>query len=181
MGRRRTFGDEVGPEELTKAETEEAVKLDPMDELDMLEQNEEGKGDQAEERDGQDAEPEVDEAQEQTTPMNSPDKDVGVNALPRLSSFDILIYAHLKEELVNTSHSSEAKHLESCKNLMWFVSYMDLIIDYRRNTVPQSEIGEEKSLLQKSKVNRIGKVQTDPDFLRRLLNDELRQHHEFKH
>lgn len=104
----------------------------------------------------------------------SPSEDVAENALPRLSGFDILVYAYLKEALVNTSQSSEAAHLKSCENLMWFVKYMDLITDYGRNTLSEPQDPETETLLQKSEGNRLTQVKTDPDFVRRLLNDEFR-------
>lgn len=45
---------------------------------------------------------------------------------PLISSFDILVYAYLKEELVNTLDSSEIKFLRlNFKDLVKFVEFMD--------------------------------------------------------
>lgn len=45
---------------------------------------------------------------------------------PLISSFDILVYAYLKEELVNTPDSSEVKFLRlNFKELAKFVDFMD--------------------------------------------------------
>ena len=65
------------------------------------------------------------EHQEEEKKENEP-----VNPTPggneqELCSFDILVYAYLKEELINNQDSAETQHLKQVKNLMGFVSYMD--------------------------------------------------------
>lgn len=46
----------------------------------------------------------------------------------RLSSLDLIVYAYLKEELINTEESEEVKYLkENCPNLMNFYSLMDFL------------------------------------------------------
>ena len=63
-----------------------------------------------------------------TVPFNTQEKDLGKNPIPALSSFDILVYAYLKEALTNSRESREVAHLQTKKNLMWFVDYMNLIM-----------------------------------------------------
>jgi hypothetical protein len=64
-----------------------------------------------------------------TVPLNTQEKDLENNPIPALSSFDILVYAYLKEALTNTSESREVAHLKSKNNLKWFMNYMNLIMD----------------------------------------------------
>ena len=56
-------------------------------------------------------------------------KQDGLEATPgeiQISSFDILVYAYLKEELVNTPDSSEVKYLkQKFANLLQFVAHFD--------------------------------------------------------
>ena len=63
-----------------------------------------------------------------TVPHNTQAEDVLRNPIPALSSFDILVYAYLKEALTNSRESREVEHLKSKKNLMWFVEYINLIM-----------------------------------------------------
>jgi len=54
-----------------------------------------------------------------------------LNPVIRLSSLDLVVYAYLKEELVNTEDSPEVVHLkENYKNLIRFVEFMDEIINF---------------------------------------------------
>ena len=46
-----------------------------------------------------------------TVPHNTQAEDVGRNPIPALSSFDILVYAYLKEALTNSRESREVQHL----------------------------------------------------------------------
>ena len=59
---------------------------------------------------------------------NTQQEDIKQNPIPALSSFDILVYAYLKEALTNTRESREVAHLKTKKNLVWFVEYIDLIM-----------------------------------------------------
>ena len=47
------------------------------------------------------------------------------NIATAIEPFDILVYAYLKEELINCANSNESKHLQKQKNLMKFVKFMD--------------------------------------------------------
>ena len=44
-------------------------------------------------------------------PMPTPKGDKDSNELPKIRSFDILVYAYLKEEMVNTPDSSAVVYL----------------------------------------------------------------------
>lgn len=46
-----------------------------------------------------------------TVPHNTQACDVANNPIPALSSFDILVYAYLKEALTNSRESREVQHL----------------------------------------------------------------------
>lgn len=46
-----------------------------------------------------------------TVPHNTQAEDVLRNPIPALSSFDILVYAYLKEALTNSRESREVEHL----------------------------------------------------------------------
>ena len=80
-------------------------------------------------------------------PHNTPKDDIEHNEIPGLSSFDIFVYAYLKEALINTRESPQVKHLQSKKNLMWFVEYIDALVDGKH--------------LESSPKNKITKVITE--------------------
>ena len=99
---------------------------------------------------------------------NTQEEDIARNPIPALSSFDILVYAYLKEAITNTRESREVSHLNSKKNLVWFVKYIDLIMssDYLKDQTNNS--------------NRILTLEKDSSKLNKIVNQDLRQANELK-
>mmetsp|Transcript_12921 Transcript_12921/g.20031 ORF Transcript_12921/g.20031 Transcript_12921/m.20031 type:complete len:109 (-) Transcript_12921:361-687(-) len=92
--------------------------------------------------------------------------------LPKLTSFDILAYVYLKEELVNTPDSVEVKYLtEKFKNLVKFVKFMDKITDYENREVHRK--APVPSLLEKSKVNALTSLHLDSGDIRNLVDTKF--------
>lgn len=62
--------------------------------------------------------------------VNSGNSDINEDQ-HKLTSLDIVAYAFLKEELINTPDSKEVEYLKTnFKNLVNFVEYMDQLLDH---------------------------------------------------
>jgi hypothetical protein len=69
--------------------------------------------------------PLMEEAQEDGSVPPVPDQPVE-RVRPKLTSLDVVAWAYLKEELVNTPESAEVKHMKQhFPNLIAFVAYID--------------------------------------------------------
>ena len=83
-----------------------------------------------------------------------------------ISSFDILAYAYLKEELVNTEDSGPVCHLKKQKDLMNFIKNMDAW------TKLDPVTGQ--SPLSESERNHLKIVKSDPAVIEREVDSKFR-------
>ena len=67
-----------------------------------------------------------------------------VSQINCIGPFDVLVYAYLKEELINCPYSNEAKHLQKTENLMKFIKLMDELL------ISDSKLG--KTLIKNNKI-----------------------------
>lgn len=113
-------------------------------------------------------EPKDQEVQENETPGGE-QQPADEDGVPKLSSFDILVYAYLKEELVNTPCSPEVSHLkQKFPNLLKFVEFI-----YECLELPYLK-------LHKSDQNKLNNLVADQAEIRKIKKEKLNQFYEYK-